>query len=125
MANKPTDLGTIEGLPGGFDPGDSITTATETLTTILSNTFGVLTLVGGMMFIIFFIMGGLQWVSSGGEKEKVEKAKKQMTNAAIGLIVVVASYSIAFIIGKVLGIELLNPADYIINNLKPPKAVIK
>ena len=54
-----------------------------------------------------FILGGLSWITSSGEREKVEKAKKQMTSAAIGLIIVVASYSIAFIIGTVLLIMLI------------------
>lgn len=106
-------LGNLEGFDSGFDPGETAASAAETLTKIFSNTFGVLTIVGGLMFILYFIMGGIQWVSSGGDREKVEKAKKQMTNAAIGLIVVVVSYSIAFIIGKVLGIEILNPGKYI------------
>lgn len=108
-----TPLGSLEGLPGGFDPGESIDTASTTLTKIFSNTFGVLTIVGGLMFILFFVLGGLSWLTSSGDREKVEKAKKQMTNAAIGLIIVVASYSIAFVIGRVLGVEILSPARYI------------
>lgn len=36
-----------------------------------------------------------------------------MINAVIGLIAVVATYSLAYIVGKVLGFDLLNPADYI------------
>ena len=114
-----TSLGTLEGLPGGFDPGTTEKMAANTLTKMLSNTIGVLTLVGGLMFIIYFVLGGISWITSSGEREKVEKAKKQMTNAAIGLIIVVASYGIAFIIGKVLGIEILNPAYYIIDELSP------
>ena len=114
---KEVSLGELEGLPGGYDPGTGTEPkgATESLTKIFNNVFGVLTLVGGLMFIVYFLLGGIQWITSSGEREKVEKSKKQMTNAAIGLIIVVASYSIAFIIGKVLGIDILEPAKYIIN----------
>ena len=121
-----TDLGTLEGLPGGFAPDVSgenpEEAAAKSLTKIFSNVFGVMTVVGGLIFILYFILGGISWTTSSGEREKVEKAKKQMTNAAIGLIIVVASYSIAFIIGTVLGIDILNPADYIINVLGPQGA---
>jgi hypothetical protein len=34
-----------------------------------------------------------------------------MTSAAIGMIAVVAAYAIAFIVGQVLGFQLLNPAE--------------
>ncbi len=37
-----------------------------------------------------------------------------MINAAIGLIAIVAAYTITFIVSKVTGIEILNPAKYIL-----------
>ncbi|HUW21519.1 MAG TPA: hypothetical protein VMW41_02505, partial [Candidatus Bathyarchaeia archaeon] len=74
------------------------------------------------MFVLYFLLGGLQWVTSSGEADKVEKAKKEMTNAAIGMIIVVAAYGIIFVVGRVLGMEILNPADYIINFLGPKGA---
>jgi len=120
---KEEPLGNIEGLPGGYDPGkDSITTATDTLTRIFSNVFSFFTILAGLMFVLYFLLGGLQWVTSSGEADKVEKAKKEMTNAAIGMIIVVAAYGIIFVVGRVLGMEILNPADYIINFLGPKGA---
>jgi cytochrome bd-type quinol oxidase subunit 2 len=113
MSDEGTGLGTLKGLPGGYDPGTTKESAMESLSNIFSNVLGVMTIVGGLMFVLYFVLGGISWLTSGGEREKVEKAKKQMTNAAIGLIVVVASYAIAFIVGKVLGIEILDPAKYL------------
>lgn len=112
-------LGSLKPLPSSYDPGETITTASNTLTDIFSNTFGVLTIVAGLMFILYFVLGGISWLTSGGERDKIEKAKHQMTNAVIGLIIVVAAYGIAFIVGKVLGVDILNPTEYIIKNLKP------
>jgi len=115
-------LGNLQPLPEGYDPGvtgKDVSPAAATLTKIFSNTFGVLTIVGGLMFILYFVLGGIAWLTSSGQRENVEKAKSQMTNAAIGLIIVVASYAISFIIGKVLGIDILNPGRYIIENLGP------
>ena len=106
----PIPLGKIEPLPGGYNPGKA---PMVTLAKILSNIIGTLTLFGGIFFIIFFLIGGLRWVTASGKQDKVEQAKSQMTNAAIGLIIVVAAYSIAFIVGQVLGIDILNPGKYI------------
>ena len=111
LAQKP--LGTIEPF-GGYAPrgehGGEIT-----LTQIFSNIFGVLTIVGGLMFAIYFLLGALNWITSSGQPDKVQKAQNKMISAAIGFIAVVAAYGITFIVGKILGVEILNPADYLIH----------
>lgn len=103
--------GKIDSL-GGYSPdvaggtGDGISNFTKFAT----NLFGFLTTLAGLMFLLYFVLGGLKWITAGGDKGKVEEAQKQMTNAAIGLIVVVAAYGIAMIIGGVLGLQILNPS---------------
>jgi len=111
---KEKNLGDFDPLPGGYSPGLTEESATSTLTKIFSNTFGVLTLVGGLMFLLYFILGAISWISSHGQQERIQKARDQMTNAAVGLIIVVASFAISFIVGSVLGIDILGPADYIL-----------
>jgi hypothetical protein len=70
------------------------------------------------MFILYFLLGALQWVSGGGDKGKIDKAKAMMTNAAVGLIIISLSYSITWIVGKALGIEILNPASMLQTYIK-------
>jgi len=106
---------------GGYDPnvvegGKGI--ATAQLTVFASNLLSLITTVGGLMFLLYFILGGLSWITAGGDKAKVDEAKAKMTNAAIGLIVIVSAYGISFVIGKVLGIDILNPGK-IINAITP------
>lgn len=48
----------------------------------------VLLLVGGLA-VLFLIWGGLQYVTSSGNKDKAEAAKQTITYAVIGLIVIV------------------------------------
>jgi hypothetical protein len=109
------DLGTIEGV-GGYLPSATDETGAsvgEIITRIFTNLFGVLTVAGGIIFIIQFLLGAVAWISSSGKPEKVQKAQDKMIHAAIGLIAVVAVYGLTFIIGQVLGLNILNPADYI------------
>lgn len=87
-------------------------------TKFLSNFIGFLTTLAGLMFLIYFIMAGLSWVTSGGDKGKVEKARDQMTQAAMGLVVIIAAYGIVGVVGRVLGLDILNPVK-IIETLKP------
>jgi hypothetical protein len=48
----------------------------------------------GIIFLILIIYGGFVWMTSGGNEIKVIKAKKVITNAVIGLIIVLSAYSI-------------------------------
>ncbi|KKT30194.1 MAG: hypothetical protein UW16_C0016G0014 [Microgenomates group bacterium GW2011_GWC1_44_10] len=77
--------------------------------TLLSNLITTITVVGSLAFVIFFTLGGLSWITAGGDKAKVSSAQTQMTQAAIGLIAIVASFFIIGIVGAVLGIDILNP----------------
>jgi hypothetical protein len=56
----------------------------------------------GIIFIILIVMGGVQWMTAGGNEQRLEKAKKRITQAAIGLAIVVAAYVIAFWISDAL-----------------------
>lgn len=49
----------------------------------------------GVAFLILVIYGGITWMLAGGDKEKVTSAKKILTNAVVGIVVVIAAYAIA------------------------------
>lgn len=49
----------------------------------------------GIIFIGLMVFGGALWFLSGGAEEKITKAKQVLTQAGIGLIVIVGAYSLA------------------------------
>ena len=53
----------------------------------------VLSIVGAL-FVILFIYGGFVWLTSTGNQEKVGKAKKSVSYAVVGVLIVLAAYSI-------------------------------
>jgi len=81
------------------------------INTIFSQVIGFLTIVAGLAFLIYFIIGAINWITAGGDAKKVDTAKSYMTNGAIGMVVIVAAYSIIWIIGQVLGLNILDPGD--------------
>lgn len=84
--------------------------ATQTqLGELLSNLITTITVVGSLAFVVYFTIGGLKWIIAGGDKTKVSEAQTQMTQSAIGLIVIVVSFFIIGIVGAVLGLDILNP----------------
>lgn len=64
---------------------------------------------GGVAFIIFLIWGGIEWLTAGGDKNRVETAQKMISNAFIGLAVLVGSYAIALFFQNALKINILAP----------------
>lgn len=103
--------------PGGYQPGSGIDGSTSAIEKLISNVLVVLTVVAGITFTLYFLLGGLNWITAGGDKGKIDKAKGMMTNGAIGLIVITVSYAITWIVGKALGLDILNPGT-IIKGLK-------
>lgn len=61
-----------------------------TITNIISWVLGIVSLVAVVMIII----GGLQWMTSGGNEEKVEKAKKTISSAVVGIVIVILAWAI-------------------------------
>lgn len=78
------------------------------LVKFLSNLIGVLTILAGLFFIVYFVMGAFGWVTAAGDSGKVEKARNKMVQGFLGLVVIVISYSLIGIIGKVIGVDLIN-----------------
>jgi hypothetical protein len=62
---------------------------------------GVLTVVLSLLGIIFLgliVFSGIQWMTAGGNEEAIKKARNNIKNAVIGLIVVALSYTITYFI---------------------------
>ncbi len=95
--------------PGGYQPGTDLASNTSAVEKLISNVLVVLTVTAGIAFALWFLMGGLNWITAGGDKGKIDKAKGMMTNGAIGLIIIVVSYAITWIVGSALGLNILEP----------------
>ena len=98
-------IGTIQCI-GAFCPtAGNYTTQAENLINLI---ISFLTVIAGLAFFIYFVIGGVTWVTAGGDKGNVDKAKTMMTNATIGMVIIAASYAIVWIIQTVLGINIIN-----------------
>lgn len=96
-------------------------TPASQLANFISTIINVITITAGLAFLLYFAIGGLKWITSSGEKARAEEAKTELTQAAIGLIVVAVSYFIVGIVGGVVGIDILNPGKLLGIQQAPPK----
>jgi hypothetical protein len=56
----------------------------------------------GILFLVLMIAGGLMWMTAGGAEEKLGKAKKLITSAVIGMIIVFSAYAITYFVTETL-----------------------
>lgn len=79
----------------------------QTFGTVIQNTILLLFTVGALGFTIMFLWGAVSWILSGGDKEKVAGARKRMTTAIVGLVLLSLTFVIMQVLGHVLGIGSL------------------
>lgn len=88
--------------PGGIPQG-----GITTVSTVIGNALTIMLIVAVILSLIYLILGGLQWISSGGDKSKVESARKRITFAIVGLIVCLCAFFLVNIIGFFFKTKLL------------------
>lgn len=65
-------------------------------------------LVGATIWtLIQLLWGGLDWISSGGDKSKLEMAQHRLTTALLGLVLVFGSWAFYLLILQFLGLSPL------------------
>lgn len=63
----------------------------------------------GVIFLILVIWGGTMWMVSGGNEQSITKAKQILTTAVIGLVIVMAGYTITWWIVSALSTSTTTP----------------
>lgn len=69
----------------------------------MSNLITFALLASGAVAVIFIIYAGAKMVTSGGDQKKVDSARKTMTWAIIGLILILLSFAIVNFLGFLTG----------------------
>lgn len=80
---------------------------------------------GSLIFIFYFIWGAAQWITSGGDKEGVAKARGKIIHAIVGVVLLGLSALIITVIGQITGFtffsdsgESINPAQKAVDKAK-------
>ena len=89
-------------IKGTFNPSDNSLTGVSGIVSLFLNAAFVLS---GLILLFFFILGGIGMISSAGQSDpqKAEQAKKTITSALIGFVIVFTSYWIVKLIGQFTG----------------------
>lgn len=71
---------------------------------IIANVIKVALSLIGIIMVLLMLYAGYLWMTSGGNEEQIGTAKKIMQNAAIGLAIILAAYSIVVFVLRLLGV---------------------
>jgi len=82
-------------------------TGIEYLQKMLPNLIGLLFVIGAIVFLFIMLIGGIQWIASGGDKAALESARGKITNAIIGLVILLSTFAIIKLIETFFGISIL------------------
>ena len=87
LASSPDQVGLC-------DTAQSANLGNNDITVFVGNIIKAVLSILGAIILIFILYGGYLWLASGGNEQMITKAKGILINAAIGLIIVLAAYSI-------------------------------
>lgn len=83
----------------------AIGNANASVGNIVSNGIMILFIAGGLAVFVFFIWGAFDWITAGGDKEKITAARRKIVNALIGLTLLSLSYFIISLFGQIVGFD--------------------
>ena len=68
----------------------------------------IVLVIGIIAVLLYLIWGGLEWITSGGDKGKTESARNKITAAVVGLIILISAWAIVMFVQQLLGLSILS-----------------
>lgn len=83
----------------GFDTDTTDSTISEIVASVIKTFLGLL----GIIFIVLIVWAGYEWMTAGGNDDKVNKARTTITRAVIGLVITLSAYAITYFVFSNIG----------------------
>ena len=75
---------------------------------LISSGIQILLIGAGLTAFFYLLMGGFQWITSGGDKAGVDAARQKILAAIIGLVIVFATWALITLLEKFLGVTIIS-----------------
>ncbi len=75
---------------------------------VISNVITIIFAVAIISVLLMLVIGAFNWITSGGDKEAVGKARQRIINALIGLVVLAVAFLITNVAGQLVNIDIFN-----------------
>lgn len=85
------------GITAGTDPS-----------VILKNVTQIIFTVAILLVLFYLILGAFNWITSGGDKEKIKGARGTIIHALVGLAILALAFVIMTVAGNILNVSFTN-----------------
>ena len=92
----------LSGIQQSFGFSSPLTGAT-TASQLAIQIINLMLMFSGIVAVFFIIIGGYQYLTAGGNSEQAEKGRTAVTNAIIGIVIIILSYVIINVIVNLVG----------------------
>jgi len=82
-------------------------TGVEFIQDLIPRMVGLAFLVGVLVFFFIMVTGAIQWITSGGDKAGIESARGKITNAIVGVVILLSLFALLKVIEDFFGINIL------------------
>lgn len=79
-----------------IDPGSN---AIDTAGALVSNLISDFLIVAAIAAFIYMLLGGFKYITSGGDSGKADEGRKSITNALVGVVIILLSYVVLRFVG--------------------------
>ena len=95
-------------------PGSTGNDAVAPVSNLFTVIIRLVITVAALLTLGYLLWGAIDWITSGGDKEKVIHAQHKITYALIGIIFIILSFSIFGIVaGNILGVITLTGTGFV------------
>lgn len=86
--------------------GEGVSTVFPDLASLISLVVEVALGAAGVVFFAMLVWGGIRYISARGDEKAIGEARDTLTNAVIGLLIVISSFAIIRLIALATGADI-------------------
>ncbi|MEK7503884.1 MAG: hypothetical protein AAB550_00040 [Patescibacteria group bacterium] len=79
----------------------------DILQLFLGNFLQIMFIAGGVVAFFMLLLGGFEYITAGGDKEKTQNSTKRITAGIVGLAILFSAFAIIKLVGMIFGINIL------------------
>lgn len=92
----------------GIESGSLLDTARNyDIVEIINKGLAYAIIIAGLLSVIFIFVGGISFILSGGQEDKIKQAVSTIRYAIIGLVITVLSVFIVGAVGRAIGVNVI------------------
>lgn len=74
---------------------------------LISGVLQIIMIIAALICFVYLVWGGIEWMTSGGEKSAVANARQRISAAFVGLLIVLAAWAIITLLEYLFGFSIL------------------